>query len=113
MAIWDFSDLLRIPISILPYLGTDDMLDPSYGVAVSGISYIDEKITKIVDREGNEALSNIAFYINSVYHDADTVIPVVVKPDDLILFNEITYRIKSQNTVRDIDGNVAIWVVYG
>lgn len=96
-------ELLLIPIEVLPCLGTNDMLDVEYGEPILTTCYADQTITKIVDRDGNETISNTTFYLDGAES---------LTEDDLLTFGGKEHRMKSLTAVRELDGSIALWVVY-
>lgn len=98
-----YSDLLRVPIKIKPYLHTDGAGDKTYGEPMGATCYPDYKVTVVTNRDGVEVISKTTFYISGFY---------TVGANDLILFDGDTFNIISLGAARDIDGNIELWTVY-
>ncbi|NLD21612.1 MAG: hypothetical protein GX664_03900 [Bacteroidales bacterium] len=97
-----FREILRIPITVIPYLGMDGAGDKTYGNPVETTCYAEEKITEILDNNGQKVLSNITFYVES---DID------ITPYDLLVYFGTEYPIKAVSAIRELDGTCVLWVV--
>lgn len=104
-------DLLRIPVGIKRFIKRNTAGDEEYEQdLIDATCYAEEKFKIIVDDKGREVVSSMTFYIDGSY---------TVFNEDILVYNggDYTdngkeYSIKALTTVREIDGSVALLVVY-
>lgn len=94
--------LLRIPVSIKSFVGVDDMGEETHGPIKETTCYVDFATTNIIGRDGSETMSKAIFYLDG---------PDSVSEEDLILFDKV-YVIKTVKYVREINGTIALCMVY-
>lgn len=98
-----FSDILRIPITIIPFISIDGAGDKTYGDPVETTCYAEEKITEVLDNTGQKVTSNITFYIEE---------DINITPNDKLIYFDTEYPIKAVSAIRELDGTCVLWVVY-
>lgn len=95
--------LLRIPLEIHPYEGVDDRLDVSYGAPIPTTCYAESEIKVVNDTSGKEVVSNTTIYLDG---------SEVISENDKILYNDKEHLIKALADVRELNGDIALWMVY-
>lgn len=97
-----FSEILRIPVTVIPSISIDSVGDKIYGDPVETTCYAEEKITEILDNVGQKVVSNITFYIEG---------DINITPNDILKYFGTEYPIKAVRAIRETDGTCVLWVV--
>lgn len=100
-----YSDLLQIPINIVPCTGVDGAGDKQLGAAIPATCYAEDKVQIVKDREGKEVVSNTTFYIENIG-------TFNIGHRDVMRFYGDDFDIKALTYIREIDGTVILWMVY-
>lgn len=95
--------LLKIPIIIYPYGEISDTGDETYESPKDSTCYGEGKMKVITDKTGSESVSEITLYIDG----AETL-----TDQDEILYDDARHHIKSLSKIKELNGDIALWVVY-
>lgn len=104
MTMSSIKNLLKIPLKIKYYVSENSYGEVTYTDPVDNTCYAEYKINNIISFEGKETVSKITFYIDGT---------VPLSKNDVIIFEEETYHLKSLQKVRELDGTVVLLVAYG
>lgn len=99
-----YSSLKRwanVPFEIKPFIGENTALDKEYGQLVEALCYPSAEVKAVVNRDGEEKISNTTLYVDTIY---------TISYKDLIVFENEEYTILSLNAYYE-NGKKSIWVV--
>lgn len=96
-------ELLQIPLIIHPFSESSDAGDRLYGSPKETTCYGEGKMKTITDKTGSEAVSELTLYVDG----SDTL-----TSDDRVEYYDKIYHIKALSEIRELDGSLALWVVY-
>jgi hypothetical protein len=95
--------LLKIPLIIHPYTGQSDALDNTYDTPRVSTCYGEGTMKIIKDRNGEEVVSELTLYVDGAE---------ILGDNDLVVYYGKTYAIKALNPIRELNGDIALWMVY-
>lgn len=95
--------LLQIPVVIKPFLSSDTAGDDTYGNDIITTCYAEGKLQPVTDVSGDQVLSSFTIYIDGAE---------AIKSKDLILYDDREFIIKALSPVKELNGDIAIWLVY-
>ncbi|MNU34906.1 hypothetical protein D3C71_234930 [compost metagenome] len=100
-----YSSLKRwanVPFEIKPFIGENTALDKEYGPLIEALCYPVSESKPVVNREGEQNISNTTLYVDAIY---------TIGHKDIIVFEDYDYTILSLTSYYE-NGKRSIWVVH-